>query len=602
MDTRIISVIAAAVLVAGLSACSPAQDATTTVASSPSPASVVSTAAAGSTAESVLADNDDIHTSSVEYAEADVREIQLNGTSASSTAAGITIEDGTVRITEPGTYRLSGTLSDGQVVVASPTDGTVRVILAGADITSTTTAALAVEQADDVVILLAEGTSNALTDASDYVYPDPSTDEPNAALFSTADLTIAGAGTLTVTGRSNDGIASKDGLVIASGTLTVDAVDDGIRGKDYLVVDDGLISVTAGGDGLKADNDEDPARGFILVRGGSLEVTSGDDGLSAATDIVMTGGDLGVEALGTGASSDAAKGLVADVALVIADGSVTVAAADDALHSNGVATISGGITTLAAGDDGVHADADLTITGGELEVTRSYEGLESTDMTITGGALTITAQDDGINLAGGDGSALVAPGGHPDDFGARPDGPGGAVGGGPDFEEAGDYHLVITGGQIVIDAGGDGLDSNGTAEMSGGTVVVHGPTSNGNGAIDVNGTFEISGGVLVAVGSAGMAEAPDDSSAQAWIGGSFGSVEPAGTVVAIVSDGTVLATLTAAKPFQSLVYSDPRLVAGQEYEVYVDAAGAGESIGGLTAAGDIAGAEQVGTTTASGAQ
>ena len=156
--------------------------------------------------------------------------------------------------------------------------------------TSSTGSALVVTDAEEVQVVLADGSENALTDAETYA--DTSEDAPNAALYSTADLTIAGTGALTVTGRSNDGIASQDGLVVTGGTVTVDAVDDGIRGKDYLVVDDGDLTVTAGGDGLKSDNAEDATRGYVSVAAGTVDVTAGADGVDAATDVILTGGDV----------------------------------------------------------------------------------------------------------------------------------------------------------------------------------------------------------------------------------------------------------------------------------------------------------------------
>ncbi len=563
-------------------------------------ATTAEAAAAGTTAEELLADNLTNVRSSLDYDEDSVVDVALTGDGATSDGAGVSIDGSVVTITAPGTYRITGTLSDGQLVVDSAADGLVQLILAGADLSSSTTSPLVVTDADEVAVILAEGTTSTLVDASEYQYPDAETDEPNAALFSTADLTIGGTGTLQVTGNSNDGIASKDGLVIAGGTITVTAVDDGIRGKDYLVIDDGQVRVDAGGDGLKSDNDEDATAGYVALLGGTVDITAGDDGATAATDVLIVDGTLTVVAGAGDSSADtSARGLLADVALAIAGGTVDIDAADDALHSNGITTITGGTVTLAAGDDGVHADTDLTIAGGDLEVTESYEGLESADMTIAGGDITITARDDGVNLAGGDGSAAAGPGDQADDFGDRPGGGrGGGTGG---FEEVGDYHLAITGGQLVIDSGGDGLDSNGTATMSGGTVVVQGPTSNGNGAIDVNGTFDITGGTLVAAGSAGMAETPEATSAQAWLAATFQSTQPAGSVIAFEANGTVLATFTASKQIQSIVLSTPDLETGASYDVYIDATPEGADIGGLSDSGSTSGATHVGSVAATGA-
>lgn len=157
---------------------------------------------------------------------------------------------------------------------------------------------------------------------------------------------------------------------------------------------------------------------------------------------------------------------------------------------------------------------------------------------IGGGALTLVSSDDGINAAGG------------------VDGSGTAGAGAQDQFAAGDNSVTITGGTLVVDADGDGLDSNGSMTLSGGTIVVDGPTNSGNGSLDVNGTFDVSGGVLVAVGSSGMVVSPGTDSAQGWISATFDSVQEAGTVVNVVSsDGTVVASFTSAKEFQPLVVS-----------------------------------------------
>lgn len=161
---------------------------------------------------------------------------------ASSVASGspsdaVTVDGGTVTISAAGTYRLSGSLSDGQVVVAAGEEDVVRIILDGAEISSSTGSPFVVQSANGAIVFLADGSTNALRDAATYA--DTAEDAPNAALYSMADLTIAGTGSLSVKGNFNDGISSKDGLVLAAGNVTVDATDDGIVGKDYAVLLDG---------------------------------------------------------------------------------------------------------------------------------------------------------------------------------------------------------------------------------------------------------------------------------------------------------------------------------------------------------------------------
>ena len=446
-----------------------------------------STAAA--TATESLADHDDA--SLYTWDAADEVAVTLDGTSATVDGDGATVDGGTVTITAAGTYRLTGTLTDGQVVVETADDGVVRLVLDDADVTSTTGAALSVTDADVVVLILEDATTSSLTDGEGYVDADAATDAPNAAVYSTADLTIGGTGSLTVTGRTEDGITSTDGLVVSGGTITVDAIDDGIRGKDYLVVrGESDVTVTAGGDALKADAE---------------------------------------------AADDAAAGYVA---------------------------VEAGTVTLAAGDDGVHAEGALTISGGTVDVTTSTEGLEALQVTISGGVVGVRSSDDGVNVSGGTGTADATAQG-----GGRA--PGGGGPGGEAVLE--DGWVLISGGTTTIDADGDGFDSNGSATMTGGTLIVYGPTMDGNGAIDVNGTFTVDGGTLIAAGSAGMAQAPSDSSGQAFLGISFGTTVAAGSeVVVTAADGTEVVTVTPAKAAATLVVSMPGIAAGESYDVSVD--------------------------------
>ena len=134
-----------------------------------------------------------------------------------------TVENKTVRITEEGDYVLSGTLN-GQVLIEAPEDAKVRLILNGVSIVSPEGPAIYEQQADKLIITLAEGTENNLTDGS------PVTDEDDtigAALYAEDDLSINGQGTLTVNGTQKHGIQSKADLIIAGGAITITAVADG---------------------------------------------------------------------------------------------------------------------------------------------------------------------------------------------------------------------------------------------------------------------------------------------------------------------------------------------------------------------------------------
>lgn len=496
--------------------------------------------------------------------------VELSGDSISVTGSGATVDDSTLLISAIGSYRLTGDLYDGQIIVETEDDGIVRIILDNANITNSTNAPINIQNADKTIVVLSSGTTNTLTDASEYVY-EADEDEPNAALFSKDDLTITGEGSLTVNANYNDGITSKDGLVINSGNITVIAKDDGIRGKDYLIINDGNITVDAEGDGFKSD-EEDEGKGYISIVNGTFVLTAGADAIQAKSNIQISNGDFTLSSGGGSSanisSDDSAKGLKATVNIFIENGEFIIDSADDAIHSNMGITLNGGNYTLASGDDGIHADIGIEINDGDINITKSYEGIESEVIVINAGDIHLVASDDGINVAGG------------------ADGSGFTPGGGGNS----DYYLEINGGYIVVNASGDGLDSNGNIDMSGGTVLVNGPTGNGNGPLDYDGSFDISGGLLIAVGSSGMAQAPSSASSQYWLGLNLGTTESAGQLIHIKNtDGTDIVTFAPEKNYQSVVFSSSELDSNESYELYLGGSSTGTETDGLYDGGDYTG-------------
>lgn len=542
---------------------------------------------------------------------ADAPEIRLEETHITSAdAAGVQVQGATATITAGGTYRVAGTLTDGQLVVNAPEDEVVRLVLDGVTLTCQSSAAVWVQQAKKVVLVLAEGSANTLTDGTDYVTAeDGDGNGPNAAVYSKADLTVTGAGALTVNGRCSHGLVSKDKLKITGGTVTVSAVRNGIKGKDCVAIRDGVVTVTAGKDGIKSTNTAEVEAGFIRMDGGTVTVTADEDGLQAETGLVVAGGTLTVTSGGGSANGEAhteesffgrrddpnatatttettsRKGLKAALALVVSDGSITVDAADDALHSNGVISITGGTLSLSSGDDGVHADDTLHITGGDLTVHRSYEGLEALVILIEDGRLHITASDDGINAAGGSDDENTAVPSSRGRFGM-----GGATEGAA---------LTISGGYTVIDAGGDGLDSNDVITMTGGVVLVYGPTDSANGAIDYETGFTMDGGTLVAAGSSGMAESVTAGDAHALFVTT--STQAAGVPVWVTdSDGQTLIAVAPLKAWSSLVVSTPAMTEGAAYTVTIGGTYTGEVTDGIIS-GTCDGGEASATVTLTGA-
>jgi hypothetical protein len=477
-----------------------------------------------------------------------------------------------------------------------------------------------VVSANKAILVLADGTENRLTDGDSYTLADEESDEPNAAVFSESDLTINGDGALNVTANYNNGIASKDDLKIVSGEITVQAANDGLKGRDCIGVKDGTIALTTGGDGLQSNNDEDPEKGFILIEGGALTITAENDGIQAETALLIGGGDFTISTGGgsangrthtdagfggqrpgqttsseatteTTTASTSAKGLKAGSAVLVTGGTFTIDSADDTLNSNGTIQIDGGSLDLASGDDAVHADQSVEINGGELSIATSYEGIESVQINLNDGIIHLTSTDDGINgISSGSASGATA---------AAAQGPAG---------EGGDAQLVISGGYTSIDAGGDGLDINGTVQMTGGTVLINGPTNNGNGAIDYYSEFKVTGGLLVAVGSSGMAEAPSENSTQYSIMVNLEQAQQAGTLVHVQDqNGEELLTFLPTKQYQSVVISSPDIESGSTYTLFLGGSSSGKetdslySDGSYTPGTEYVSLEVSGITTVSGA-
>lgn len=537
--------------------------------------------------------------------------INLQGSSVEVAGSGAAFAGGKLTITAAGAYVFSGTLNDGQIVVDANKDDLVRLVLNGASINCSDGAAIYAKQAKKTILTLAEGSSNTVQDGTAYTLAGGE-DDPDAAIFSQDNLTINGPGSLTVTGQFKHGIATKDDLVITDGNISVTAAGDGLRGRDSIAVNGGAITVKAGGDGLQANNDEAADKGWISLDGGIFNITAGEDGIQAKTLLQVTDGKVTLMTGGgsANASTDAnnnprtewgiretqaadasaaedtvsAKGLKAGAGILISGGITTIDSSDDAVHSNGEILIKAGELAISSGDDGLHADSALTVDGGAIYISQSYEGLESAAITINGGTVRLTAKDDGLNAAGGnDGSSL----------GGRP--------GENSFNSGNSYFIRITGGYISIDAGGDGIDANGALYFNGGTVLVSGPTNNGNGPMDYDGTCEVTGGTLAIAGSSGMAQAPGESSSQNSITVYYRETQAAGTLAALVDEsGKTILAFAPAKAYQSIVFSTPELEQGKTYTLISGGTCSGQLTDGLYSGGACSGGAELTNITISG--
>ncbi len=623
---------------------------------------------------SIELDEDDISTS---WNESECTKIELTQTSANINGSGAAVENNKVTITEAGTYILSGTLTDGSIDVNVSGKGTVRLILNGVNITSSTTAPFIVEDAKKVVVTLADGTTNTFTDSTRVSADD---EDYSAAVYSKADLTFNGNGTLNINAGYRNGIKSTDDLKIVSGTYNITSNEDGIVGKDLLAVKAGIFNITSGQDGMKSTYDKDDTKGNIIIDDGAFNITASTDGIQSEHILRINGGEFNIKT-GNGYQAstkssnsqlgnmggntttttqtqdeESMKGLKAGTIIKVTGGTYIIDSQDDAVHTNGNMYIDNGKFTINTGDDAFHADTQLVINGGTIDIQNSYEGIEALEIIINGGDINVTASDDGINASGGSsdstdtqqqgmsdnnqpdnmgnndsnmnlgqpgmmvdgnqsdngtmggnsnnmGQLQGAPdgnqsgngmmGGNSDNMGqpqGAPDGnqSGNGVMGGnsdsmgqpqgmPDNNQSGNMGgfgnsdsnatMTINGGNLFVNASGDGLDANGSIYINGGTVIICGPTSDGDTAIDFDSACEIKGGTVMAFGSSGMLETPTSAENGACIVTTFSSVS-AGTQYTLTdSTGKTILTYTPSKAYASAIVYSADISTGNTYTV-----------------------------------
>ena len=423
------------------------------------------------------------------YTTANATLVTLTDSSATAKGkyTGYEIDGTDVSITAAGTYVFSGDCDNGSITVKKGVTG-VTIVLNGLTLTNDDSAAITLNKTAEASLIAAAGTTNTVADT------EGSNDE-NAAVKvkSGASLSISGTGALTVDGNAKNGIkgAADAVITVAEVKLNINAADDGLSCDDELNITGGTLSITAGGDAVKAspdtgdtENPDTTSLGNVTISGGTLTLNATEDGIQADGDLTISGGTFHVKTNGghtTALTDDSAscKGFKAGKTLTVTGGTLTVDSADDALHANADVSITGGTLTLATGDDGVHADNDLVIgakgssstTTPKISITASYEGLEGTTVNVYSGDIDVAASDDGVNAASSQ-------------LGERSD----------------KYAINIAGGDLYIDAGSDGLDSNNDISMTGGKVEVYGADAMMDAAIDYDGTFTLSGGTLFGAG------------------------------------------------------------------------------------------------------
>ena len=540
-----------------------------------------------------------------EYDISDANVITLSGDSAQVTGNGAYAYDGGVVISSTGVYVISGTLDDGSITVDADDAAKVWLYFSDAHITCSDNAALIIENADKVFLTLAEGQDNVLSSGSEY---ETSAAEAgiDGVIYARDDLTINGAGSLTISGGPAHGITANDDLVITGGTLTVTSVKDAIHVNDSLRITKAVMTLDAGDDAIQVDNEG----GYIYIESGEFSINAADEGIAAEGNITIDGGDFKI-AVGTNQGS---HGIKSGGTVTVNDGTIDITSCYEGIQASYI-DITGGDTTINSVDDGLNASSGddgfgmgfgmggpgMGGTGGQGMRQRGSYDASDTEMTESGEAAEGEEPESG-----------EMPEGEMPEFGEMPEGEQPQSGnnsnedmsevenetgeGRPDMGEANREMqngsniqaednsdtetpwIHISGGTLtILNASGrdaDGIDSNGDIIISGGTIRVSLTGDGGNNAIDCatesGGACEISGGSIIACGSSQMAEGFGSSSTQCSVLYNLQTGAEAGTTLTLRdSEGNVLMNYEVPYAFTSVNISCPEMKLGETYTISV---------------------------------
>lgn len=594
--------------------------------------------------------------------------LEDDSTKVKGNTKAVSVKDNCITISAGGTYRLSGKLTKGQVLVTGSEK--VKLYLDGVEITSPSGPALVCTNEKRTILSLAKGSQNILTDSADNADTEINGCNVSAcALFAQDKLTINGSGSLTVTGSSVDGIVCKDDLKLVNGTITVEAAQDGVKGKDCVAMFGADLNVTAGNDGIKSTESNDDTKGFLQLEQGSATVQAGGDCLQAETLVWIADGTYHLTSSGTAVNTEtgevnSSKGIHCGGDVEIAGGKLTIDAAEDGVNCTGSLELQAGEVDVTSAEDGIQADGDLTVSGGAVTITttgtvaasaqddfqpNNFGGGNfggngnippdnadnrqnaaasdasaipaaamqstadsSTDAGASAAAAMTTAAEDatskgikcGGNLTMSGGSCTI------DSTDHAVHAAGTAVFSGTTLEITSDNKgisshgdLEISGGDITIHSCTEGVESKVKMTISGGnvrildasddglntggTLLVCGPTSGGDGSLDADGNMTYTGGTLLALSSKGMMEYPESGCLIAT-----NCNAAAGEQISIVDkNGTVLATLQSPKAVSDVIYgigdsdsADYTIVTGGTYDgtLNEDGYGEGGSVSGGT--------------------
>ena len=335
-----------------------------------------------SSVEEIFSDRD----YEIGYDDSESAVITLEGDSAQCSSDAVTISGTQITITDEGTYILSGSLEDGEIIVDAEDTDKLQLVFDGAQITSSGPAALYIREADKVFITTAADTENTLSASGESEAMDDSTID--GTVFSKSDLTLNGAGTLTISSSLGHGIVSKDDLKLTSGSYAVTAAGHGLSGNDCVCIAGGTFEITSEKDGIHSDTN-------VELYGGTYTISAGDDGIHSDAVLNICAGTINISD-----SYEGLEGLTVD----ISGGSINLNASDDGINAAGGNDQSGfsgpGGESGQADSFSTTSQGEVLISGGELYISASGDGIDSNGtLTVTGGQTYIDGPDNGGNGA-----------------------------------------------------------------------------------------------------------------------------------------------------------------------------------------------------------
>lgn len=517
--------------------------------------------------------------------------VDLSTLSEDVNADGVTVLSNDVTtITTAGSYILTGAYAG--ITVSVGNGETVHLFLNDATISGG--AGIAISNANKkstLIITACENTENEVASAADDVN----------AIHVKGTLKINGTGTINVSAKKN-GIKVSKGLSIADSTINLTAGNHALSARFIEAANAKVNVLSAGKDALNAECDDETQEftldeGYVSLKNSKIIASVSGDGIQADTFVYITGGSVDIKTAATFVSYSAesmatydlseddfryiksgdtykkiddvaskgaryamiqsAKGIKcgeikyeidgteyavtknSNYFIVIDGARVKINSSDDAIHTNsGNVLIKGGTLDLTTLDDGIHADELVKIDDGEITVNGSYEGIEGAYVEIGGGTIHITASDDGINAASDD--------------------------------ESVNEHIIISGGTITVDASGDGIDSNGTIYVTGGTLIVYGPTTGADTGLDADGGILIDGGNVFVATSKEMLEIPASNSKSNVLVYSVNTVAAGSEIILTNADGGEMVRITLKKQAQAIILSTPELATNCTYSLYAD--------------------------------